>query len=41
MSEAQVYSERLGAISSAQFQAVAERFRLGRFVGAAPTSAAS
>src|SRR6185436_10891944 len=39
MSEAKVYSERLGAISDAQFAAVAERFELGRFVGAAPTTA--
>lgn len=38
MSEARVYSERLGAISDAQFQAVAERFGLGRFVSAAPTT---
>ncbi|MBL6853181.1 MAG: aminoglycoside phosphotransferase family protein [Alphaproteobacteria bacterium] len=38
MGEARVYSERLGAISDAQFQAVAERFGLGRFVSAAPTT---
>lgn len=38
MSAAKVYSERLGAISDAQFQAVAERFALGRFVSAAPTT---
>jgi len=36
MSEAKVYSERLGAISDAQFQAVADRLALGRFVDAAP-----
>jgi len=39
MSEARVYSERLGAISDAQFEAVCERFGLGRFVSAAPTTA--
>ena len=39
MSETKVYSERLGAISDAQFEAVAERFGLGRFVSAAPTTA--
>lgn len=39
MGEARVYSERLGAISDAQFEAVAERFGLGRFVSAAPTTA--
>ena len=38
MSETRVYSERLGAISDAQFGAVAERFGLGRFVSAAPTT---
>jgi aminoglycoside phosphotransferase (APT) family kinase protein len=38
MGEATVYSERLGAISSAQFAAVCERLNLGRFVGAAPTT---
>lgn len=38
MSEAKIYSERLGAISDAQFQAVADRLALGRFVGAAPTT---
>jgi hygromycin-B 7''-O-kinase len=36
MGEARVYSERLGAISDAQFEAVAERFGLGRFVSATP-----
>lgn len=36
MSEARVYSERLGAISDTQFAAVAERFGLGRFVKAEP-----
>jgi len=36
MSESKVYSERLGAISDAQFQAVADRLALGRFVDAAP-----
>jgi len=39
MGEARTYSDRLGAISDAQFQAVAERFGLGRFVSAAPTTA--
>ncbi len=39
MGDARVYSERLGAISDAQFEAVAERFGLGRFVSAAPTTA--
>ena len=38
MSEAKVYSERLGAISDAQFEAVCARLNLGRFVGAAPTT---
>jgi hygromycin-B 7''-O-kinase len=38
MGEARVYSERLGAISDAQFEAVAERFGLGRFVKAEPTT---
>ena len=38
MSEAKVYSERLGAISDAQFQAVADRLALGRFVEAAPVT---
>jgi aminoglycoside phosphotransferase (APT) family kinase protein len=33
-----VYSERLGAIRDTQFEAVAARFNLGRFVGAAPTT---
>ncbi len=37
MSESKIYSERLGAISKAQFQAVAARLNLGRFVGAEPT----
>jgi aminoglycoside phosphotransferase (APT) family kinase protein len=36
MSEARTYSERLGKIGDAQFQAVAERLNLGRFIGAAP-----
>jgi hygromycin-B 7''-O-kinase len=36
MSDTKVYSERLGAISDAQFAAVAERFGLGRFVEANP-----
>lgn len=36
MSEAKIYSERLGAIGEAQFEAVAERFGLGRFLHAAP-----
>lgn len=37
MSEARIYSQRLGAISDAQFQAVAFRLNLGRFLGAQPT----
>lgn len=37
MSE-RVYSDRLGAITDAQFEAVVERFGLGRFIGAAPTT---
>ena len=37
MSEARIYSERLGAISDAQFEAVAARFDLGRFIKAEPT----
>ena len=37
MSEGRIYSQRLGAISDAQFQAVASRLSLGRFVGAQPT----
>lgn len=36
--DSRVYSERLGAISDAQFAAVCERLGLGRFVGAAPTT---
>ncbi len=38
MCAAKVYSERLGAISTAQFQAVVERWELGRFVKAEPTT---
>jgi len=38
MGDTKVYSERLGAISDAQFEAVAERLKLGRFVKAEPTS---
>jgi len=38
MSEGKIYSERLGAISDAKFEAVAERFGLGRFVSAASTT---
>jgi hygromycin-B 7''-O-kinase len=38
MSEATVYSPRLGAISDAQFQAVADRLNLGRFLQAAATT---
>lgn len=38
MAEARVYSERLGAISEAQFAAAAERLRLGRFVKAQPVT---
>ena len=38
MSEARVYSQRLGAISDAQFQAVAERLKLGRFIKAEPVT---
>ena len=38
MSYPTLYSQRLGAITDAQFAAVARRFRLGRFVGAAPTT---
>ncbi len=33
-----VYSQRLGAISDRQFEAVAARLNLGRFVAAAPTT---
>lgn len=36
MSMAKTYSERLGSISDEQFEAVAARFNLGRFVGAEP-----
>lgn len=39
MSEGKAYSERLGVITDAQFEAVAERFGLGRFVKAEPTTA--
>ncbi|HEX4304157.1 MAG TPA: aminoglycoside phosphotransferase family protein [Rhizomicrobium sp.] len=35
---AKVYSERLGAISDVQLEAVAERWGLGRLVGAEPTT---
>jgi aminoglycoside phosphotransferase (APT) family kinase protein len=38
MSTAKVYSQRLGAISDEQFEAVAARLNLGRFVSAAPTT---
>jgi len=38
MCAAKVYSERLGAISAAQFQAVADRWELGRFVKAEPAT---
>ena len=38
MGEAKVYSERLGRISDAQFEAVAERLGLGRFLKAEPTT---
>jgi aminoglycoside phosphotransferase (APT) family kinase protein len=38
MSETKVYSQRLGRISDAQFAAVAERFNLGAFLSAAPTT---
>lgn len=33
-----IYSDRLGAISDAQFEAVTSRFNLGRFIKAEPTS---
>jgi hypothetical protein len=36
MTESRIYSERLGAISDGQFDAVAERWDLGEFVGATP-----
>lgn len=36
MSEVRIYSQRLGAISDAQFQAVASRLNLGRFLKAEP-----
>src|SRR5260370_35869520 len=36
MSEAKVYSERLGSITDAQFETVAERLALGRFLSAEP-----
>lgn len=36
MSDAKIYSERLGPISDAQFEAVAERLGLGRFLSAEP-----
>lgn len=38
MGEARVYSERLGAISDAQFAAMAERWGLGRFLDATPVT---
>ncbi|MEI9993153.1 MAG: aminoglycoside phosphotransferase family protein [Rhizomicrobium sp.] len=38
MSDAVVYSERLGAIRDAQFEAACARLGLGRFVAAAPTT---
>jgi len=38
MSEEIVYSERLGALSDAQFEAVATRLGLGRFLSAEPIS---
>jgi aminoglycoside phosphotransferase (APT) family kinase protein len=38
MPEARIYSQRLGAISDAQFQAIASRLNLGRFVKAEPTA---
>jgi len=38
MSEPKIYSERLGAVRDAQFQAVAARLDLGRFLHAEPTS---
>ncbi len=38
MSVAKVYSQRLGAIGDEQFEAVAARLNLGRFVKAAPTT---
>ncbi len=38
MSTPTVYSQRLGAISNAQFQAVATRFGLGAFLDATPTT---
>jgi Ser/Thr protein kinase RdoA (MazF antagonist) len=38
MPEARTYSQRLGAISDAQFEAVAARLNLGRFVRAEPVT---
>jgi hygromycin-B 7''-O-kinase len=38
MAEARVYSERLGALSDAQFETVAARWNLGRFISAEPTT---
>lgn len=38
MSEGTIYSQRLGAIREAQFEAVAARFNLGRFLKAEPTT---
>ena len=38
MQKANVYSERLGAISDEQFHAVAQRLQIGRFLKAAPTT---
>ncbi|HEY4943018.1 MAG TPA: aminoglycoside phosphotransferase family protein [Rhizomicrobium sp.] len=37
MPEGTIYSQRLGAIGEAQFEAVAARFNLGRFLKAEPT----
>jgi aminoglycoside phosphotransferase (APT) family kinase protein len=38
MAEGKVYSQRLGVINDAQFEAVAARWQLGRFVHAEPTT---
>jgi aminoglycoside phosphotransferase (APT) family kinase protein len=38
MPDSRIYSERLGAISNAQFQAAASRLGLGQFVKAAPAA---
>ncbi|HEY5107694.1 MAG TPA: aminoglycoside phosphotransferase family protein [Caulobacteraceae bacterium] len=38
MAAGPIYSQRLGAISDAQFEAVAERWDLGHFIGAAPVT---